>query len=72
MKNGSAHWPIPARGTPATCYLSGCGQLIVIPLTTHNLMFAAEIPYVQILNRILPEDIRVLAWSVAADDFDAR
>eukprot|EP00730_Choanoeca_flexa_P003134 TRINITY_DN11300_c0_g1_i3.p1 TRINITY_DN11300_c0_g1~~TRINITY_DN11300_c0_g1_i3.p1 ORF type:complete len:467 (+),score=46.82 TRINITY_DN11300_c0_g1_i3:1324-2724(+) len=31
-----------------------------------------EIPYVQILNRILPEDIRVLGWSPAPADFSAR
>ncbi|KAI8056632.1 pseudouridine synthase [Syncephalis plumigaleata] len=31
-----------------------------------------ELPYVDLLNRQLPEDIRVLAWTPVPDDFDAR
>lgn len=31
-----------------------------------------EINYVHVLNRLLPEDIRVIAWAPVARDFDAR
>lgn len=31
-----------------------------------------ELPYMSILNRILPPAIRILAWSPVADDFSAR
>ncbi|KAJ2777678.1 pseudouridine synthase deg1 [Coemansia interrupta] len=32
----------------------------------------AELPYVSMLNRNLPAEIRVLAWSPVSDSFDAR
>ncbi len=31
-----------------------------------------EIDYVRSLNKVLPEDIRIVAWSPVAADFDAR
>lgn len=31
-----------------------------------------EIDYVRSLNKVLPEDIRIVAWSPVAHDFDAR
>jgi tRNA pseudouridine38/39 synthase len=31
-----------------------------------------EYPYLEILNRLLPEDIRVLAWTPVPTEFDAR
>ncbi|KAJ1642715.1 pseudouridine synthase deg1 [Coemansia asiatica] len=31
-----------------------------------------ELPYVSMLNKSLPSEIRVLAWSPVAEDFDAR
>lgn len=31
-----------------------------------------EVNYVHILNKILPPDIRVLAWAPVEPDFDAR
>ena len=31
-----------------------------------------ELPYVQILNRLLPADIRVLSWAPVGVDFNAR
>lgn len=31
-----------------------------------------ELPYCRILNGLLPNDIRVLAWASVADDFSAR
>ncbi|PVV02559.1 hypothetical protein BB560_002984 [Smittium megazygosporum] len=33
---------------------------------------ADEMPYAKMLNRVLPESIRVLAWSPVENDFDAR
>ncbi len=38
------------------------------PLTTPR----PEINYVDVLNRVLPRGIRILAWSPVAEDFDAR
>ena len=32
----------------------------------------AELPYVKMLNRVLPQDIRVLEWAPAAEGFSAR
>lgn len=31
-----------------------------------------EIDYVKILNRVLPNDIRIIGWSPAPTDFSAR
>lgn len=31
-----------------------------------------ELPYCKMLNRILPKDIRIVAWSPVNDDFSAR
>lgn len=33
---------------------------------------AVEIDYCRVLNKVLPDDVRVVAWSPVADDFDAR
>ncbi|XP_057682977.1 tRNA pseudouridine(38/39) synthase-like isoform X1 [Corythoichthys intestinalis] len=33
---------------------------------------ASEIPYVKILNRVLPHDIRILDWAPTAEGFSAR
>ncbi|XP_047465844.1 tRNA pseudouridine(38/39) synthase [Mugil cephalus] len=33
---------------------------------------AAELPYVKMLNRVLPQDIRILDWAPAAEGFSAR
>lgn len=33
---------------------------------------ASELPYVKMLNRVLPQDIRVLDWAPAAEGFSAR
>lgn len=32
----------------------------------------AELPYVKMLNRVLPQDIRILDWAPAAEGFSAR
>ncbi|XP_051926812.1 tRNA pseudouridine(38/39) synthase isoform X2 [Hippocampus zosterae] len=33
---------------------------------------ASELPYVKMLNRVLPQDIRILDWSPVAEGFSAR
>lgn len=33
---------------------------------------ASELPYVKMLNRVLPHDIRILDWAPAAEGFSAR
>ncbi|KAJ2157318.1 pseudouridine synthase deg1 [Coemansia sp. RSA 552] len=42
------------------------GQAVLLPEDTR------ELPYVSMLNKILPSEIRILAWSPVAADFDAR
>ena len=37
-----------------------------------NLETSNEMPYIDILNRILPSDIRILAWAPVRHEFDAR
>lgn len=54
-----------------------CGGLgITVPETvdvnTKNKATASELPYVKMLNRVLPQDIRILDWAPAADGFSAR
>ena len=33
---------------------------------------AVELPYVKMLNRVLPQDIRILDWAPVAAEFSAR
>ncbi|KAJ3122927.1 tRNA pseudouridine synthase 3 [Nowakowskiella sp. JEL0407] len=40
--------------------------------TTDTFELKPELPYLSILNKLLPQDIRVIAWSPVADNFDAR
>ena len=42
------------------------------PKVVDNLKWDNELPYVEILNRNLPKDIRILAWTPVLLDFDAR
>uniref|UniRef100_A0A3B5B601 Pseudouridine synthase 3 n=1 Tax=Stegastes partitus TaxID=144197 RepID=A0A3B5B601_9TELE len=54
-----------------------CGGLgITLPesvdVPTKSKAAASELPYVKMLNRVLPLDIRVLDWAPAADGFSAR
>lgn len=37
-----------------------------------NEVDVAELPYVKMLNRVLPQDIRILDWSPAPQGFSAR
>ncbi|KAG1471151.1 hypothetical protein G6F56_002289 [Rhizopus delemar] len=61
--------------------VSGLGQVISLwvrskKLTSDSsselLPVEQEFPYVDTLNRMLPPDIRVLAWAPVSDDFSAR
>ncbi|XP_015217531.2 tRNA pseudouridine(38/39) synthase isoform X2 [Lepisosteus oculatus] len=55
-----------------------CGGLGVIPPVqgavpnTKDTSSSAELPYVKILNRVLPQDIRVLDWAPVETGFSAR
>ncbi|RXM31752.1 tRNA pseudouridine(38/39) synthase [Acipenser ruthenus] len=50
------------------------GGLGVTPpsCSSKNVSNSAELPYVKILNRVLPEDIRVLDWAPVNTGFSAR
>ncbi|KAJ4940115.1 hypothetical protein JOQ06_026425 [Pogonophryne albipinna] len=54
-----------------------CGGLgISVPehvdVSIKNKATGSEVPYVKMLNRVLPQDIRILDWSPAAEGFSAR
>lgn len=54
-----------------------CGGLGVtlpenIDVGTKKKETGAELPYVKMLNRVLPQDIRILDWAPAAEGFSAR
>ncbi|KAI8578091.1 hypothetical protein K450DRAFT_248976 [Umbelopsis ramanniana AG] len=57
--------------------VSGLGQVIGLNVRSNQPKEGdstdyQEIPYIDTLNRILPKDIRVVAWSAAPQDFNAR
>lgn len=41
-------------------------------LSAKNKAAVSELPYVKMLNRVLPPDIRILDWAPAAEGFSAR
>lgn len=54
-----------------------CGGLgVTVPehvvVSAKNKANGCELPYVKMLNRVLPQDIRVLDWAPAAEGFSAR
>ncbi|XP_071318920.1 tRNA pseudouridine(38/39) synthase [Trachinotus anak] len=54
-----------------------CGGLGVtlpenVDLSTKNKAAVSEVPYVKMLNRVLPQDIRILDWAPVAEGFSAR
>ncbi|CAJ1080339.1 tRNA pseudouridine(38/39) synthase [Xyrichtys novacula] len=54
-----------------------CGGLgITLPenvdVSTKNKTSGSELPYVKMLNRVLPQDIRILDWAPVAEGFSAR
>ncbi|KAI8637665.1 pseudouridine synthase [Parasitella parasitica] len=61
--------------------VSGLGQVIALNVRSKKLqsdpspgLLSAdkEYPYIDILNRLLPSDVRVLSWAPVNDDFNAR
>ena len=63
--------------TPHSC--THALSLTYSPPPTHSLTpptltgdKSTEIPYMHILNNVLPDDIRVLAWAPVGPDFSAR
>ncbi|KAI7887802.1 pseudouridine synthase [Mucor mucedo] len=61
--------------------VSGLGQVIGINVRSKKLATDTdpellpaekEFPYIDTMNRMLPDDIRVLAWAPAPEDFSAR
>lgn len=54
-----------------------CGGLGVtlpenVDVGTKNKATGSELPYVKMLNRVLPQDIRILDWAPVAEGFSAR
>ncbi|SAM09648.1 hypothetical protein [Absidia glauca] len=49
--------------------VSGLGQVIALNVRRYN---TPIMPYVETLNRVLPQDIRIVAWSPVAPTFNAR
>ncbi|XP_029954103.1 tRNA pseudouridine(38/39) synthase [Salarias fasciatus] len=54
-----------------------CGGLGVtlpenVDVSSRSKAAASELPYVKMLNRVLPQDIRVLDWAPATEGFSAR
>jgi tRNA pseudouridine38/39 synthase len=57
--------------------VSGLGQVIGLNVRSNkpkgiDTTEFQEIPYIDTLNRILPKDIRIIAWSGAPENFNAR
>ncbi|KAI9358352.1 pseudouridine synthase [Pilaira anomala] len=54
--------------------VSGLGQVVALNVRSKQNKLAAEgsMPYIEIMNRLLPEDVRVLAWAPVSDTFNAR
>lgn len=57
--------------------VSGLGQVIALNVRNSNskqskASSTASLPYIEILNRLLPDDIRILAWASVDQSFNAR
>lgn len=52
--------------------VSSVGQVIALYLRSTHKERGVEIDYVKLLNRHLPNDIRVMGWTPAPNDFNAR
>ncbi|XP_066538703.1 tRNA pseudouridine(38/39) synthase [Hoplias malabaricus] len=55
-----------------SCQYSGLGVMVPDGVEPKGSPPAAELPYVKILNRVLPTDIRVLCWAPVPAGFSAR
>ncbi|XP_065806126.1 tRNA pseudouridine(38/39) synthase [Labrus bergylta] len=58
----------------STQFSGGLGFVLPenVDATIKNKASASELPYVKMLNRVLPQDIRILDWAPAAEGFSAR
>lgn len=52
--------------------VSGLGQVIALNVRASSSGTADELPYLAMLNRQLPDDIRVWAWAPVPPEFNAR
>lgn len=52
--------------------VSGLGQVVSLRVRSNLPQKSEEIPYVETINRLLPDDIRVLAWAPVSDTFNSR
>lgn len=55
--------------------VSGLGQVVALNVRrshSKNSKNAEPLPYIEILNRLLPDDIRILAWAPVEPSFNAR
>ncbi|KAI8380891.1 pseudouridine synthase [Radiomyces spectabilis] len=49
--------------------VSGLGQVVALDVRSNP---EKEIPYIETINRLLPDDVRVLAWAPVPSTFNAR
>ena len=55
--------------------VSGLGQVVALNVRSHHSKHGGTtepLPYIEILNRLLPDDIRILAWAPVSPTFNAR
>ncbi|XP_038591643.1 tRNA pseudouridine(38/39) synthase isoform X3 [Micropterus salmoides] len=58
----------------STQFCEGPGVILPehVDVSTKNKATGSELPYVKMLNRVLPQDIRILDWAPVAEGFSAR
>lgn len=56
----------------STQYGGGLGVTVPADVEVKGKASAEELPYVKILNRVLPQDIRILQWAPVESAFSAR
>lgn len=56
----------------STQFCGGLGVTLPENVDAKSKDGTAELPYVKMLNRVLPQDIRVLDWAPAPEGFSAR
>lgn len=56
----------------STQYGGGLGVTVPSGVEVRGKASAKELPYVKILNRVLPQDIRILQWAPVESGFSAR
>lgn len=56
----------------STQYGGSLGVTVPVDVEVKGKASAEELPYVKILNRVLPQDIRILQWAPVESGFSAR